>query len=135
MAKDSLKNFLLRWGPAIMMMGLIFLFSAIPMKPQLPDSGQLKLNGLTLLRKSGHLLEYGLLALGLYYGLRMRGWKAVAIILICVLLFALSDEFHQSFVPGRSDRLLDVGIDVLGAVIGLWVGKIIRSHQKFFKLG
>jgi VanZ family protein len=127
MANNSLKKFFHRWGPSILMMGLIFLFSAIPMKSQLPDTGSLKLNGQTLLRKSGHLLEYGLLALGLQHGLRLKGWKGITVILICVLLYAASDEFHQSFVPGRSARSIDVGIDLLGAILGLWVGSLLQG--------
>jgi len=36
-------------------------------------------------------------------------------------LYALSDEFHQAFVPGRDTSLLDVGCDLVGAGLGLWV--------------
>jgi len=74
----------------MLMMGLIFVFSSIPMKLSPPSMGSFKLTPDLLLRKSGHLLGY-----------------------------ALSDEFHQSFVPVRSASLIDVGIDLLGAVVGL----------------
>jgi VanZ family protein len=37
---------------------------------------------------------------------------------LCIL-YAITDEYHQSFVPGRSPRGMDVGIDALGAVLGL----------------
>jgi VanZ family protein len=131
MAPDSLKKFALSWGPAILMLGLIFLFSSIPNKSQLPNVEPLKLNWQTVPRKSGHLLEYGLLALGMQRGLRLRGWKGIAITIICVLFYALSDEFHQSFVPGRTDSLIDVGIDLLGAVLGIWVGTRLRSVWVF----
>lgn len=39
-------------------------------------------------------------------------------LLICIC-FAISDEIHQIFVNGRTGRLLDVGIDSLGAIIGI----------------
>jgi VanZ family protein len=137
MNSDSLKKFALRWGPALLMMGLIFFFSSIPMKPQ-PE-----LDWLTLVKKGGHLLGYALLALavnratlradpaswpaspptssevGSERGLRLKGWKRMAAVFGIVMLFALSDEFHQSFVPGRNPSLIDVGIDLLGAVLGL----------------
>jgi VanZ family protein len=129
MVSGSIKKFALRWGPAILMIGLIFLFSSIPMRPHWSDTGSLKLNGPTLLRKSGHLLEYGLLALALKHSLRLKSWKGIVVILSFILLFAMSDEFHQSFVPGRSARLIDVGIDMLGAVVGLWIGRIIQSAR------
>ena len=137
MAAIRIKTFTLRWGPTLLMMGLIFLFSSIPMKPQLPSAGLPKLDWLTLIRKGGHLLGYALLALALQHGLRLKGWQGVAAILCCVLLYALSDEFHQSFVLGRSARLTDVGIDLLGGILGLVVartlGKVLNdvvTHSK-----
>ena len=57
--------------------------------------------------------------LALQRGLCLKGWKWVAFSLGCVLLYALSDEFHQSFVPGRNPRLIDVSIDLLGAALGI----------------
>lgn len=39
-------------------------------------------------------------------------------LLICIF-FAFSDEFHQTFVNGRTGRLLDVGIDSIGAITGI----------------
>ena len=124
MAIDQLKKFALRWGPALLMMGLIFLFSSIPMEPKPLPVG---LDWLTLLRKGGHLLGYALLALALQRGLRLKGWKVNFLILGCVLLYALSDEFHQSFVSGRTASQIDVGIDLLGALIGIWVGRIVHG--------
>jgi len=123
----NFKKFALKWGAAILMMGLVFLFSSIPMGSTLSDAGPLKLNGPTLIRKSGHLMEYGLLAIGLQHGMRQKGWKGIAMILGIVLMFALSDEFHQSFVPGRSARAFDVGIDMLGAMTGLWLKSIFQA--------
>jgi VanZ family protein len=119
MATVSAKKFVLRWGPAILMIGLIFVFSSIPMKIQ-PE-----LDWLTLLKKGGHLLGYALLALALQRGLQLRGWKGITAILCCVLIFALSDEFHQSFVFGRNPSLIDVGIDLLGAALGLVVARAL----------
>lgn len=121
MAANSFKKFALRWGFALLVMGLIFAFSALPMKSTPPSTAPFKLTWDFLFRKGGHVLGYALLALALRRGLRLRGWKGAAAVLACVLLFALSDEFHQSFVPGRDARLMDVGIDLLGAALGVWV--------------
>lgn len=117
----TLKKFALQWGPAIFVMGLIIFFSSLPMQPQPPSADPLKQIAVILLKKSGHLLGYALLALALQRGLCLQGWKGVAATLGCVLLFALSDEFHQSFVYGRNSSLIDVGIDLLGASFGLIV--------------
>jgi len=50
-------------------------------------------------------------------------------ILAGLVLFAISDEFHQSFVPGRSASLMDIGLDLLGIFCGLAVLKISGSSS------
>ena len=42
----------------------------------------------------------------------------IASLLICIM-YAVSDEVHQSFVIGRAGRLLDVFIDTLGSITGI----------------
>lgn len=65
---------------------------------------------------------YGLLALAYWYGLRFekrRWWLA----LLFAILYAMTDEFHQSFVPGRHPSWVDVlGFDGGGALIALSLG-------------
>ncbi len=41
-----------------------------------------------------------------------------------LVLFAISDEFHQSFVPGRSASFMDIGLDLLGIFLGLGAFRI-----------
>jgi VanZ family protein len=45
------------------------------------------------------------------------------------VLFALSDEFHQSFVRGRHSALRDVGIDSLGALLALLAATVYSSNS------
>jgi VanZ family protein len=120
MLSDSIKKIIVRWGPAILMMSLIFLFSSIPMRLSPSRAEHLKLNWETLFRKCGHMLEYALLAIALLSGFKIKNWKGIVVILGCVLLYALSDEFHQSFVLGRTARLIDVIIDMFGGTLGIW---------------
>jgi VanZ family protein len=51
--------------------------------------------------------------------------------LVFILLYAIGDEFHQSFVPSRTASLGDVTIDVLGGICGVvwmyWYGKGILA--------
>lgn len=73
-------------------------------------------------RKGAHMSEYALLcwcaALPmLVYQLPDR-FRRLGAPLFCVLV-AASDEFHQSFVPGRTPAVRDVGIDLLGALLAL----------------
>lgn len=78
----------------------------------------------TLQRKAAHLTVYGVFALLLYtcmgtqdavrWSLRQVTW--------CILIvagYALTDEFHQIFVPGRNASLVNCGIDVAGATVAL----------------
>jgi len=76
-----------------------------------------------LFRKSAHVTEYAILGL-LLYGTLLNStnfeWRlrtAVRSVLIAVL-YALTDEFHQIFEPGRTASLMDFGIDTAGAFLG-----------------
>jgi len=78
-------------------------------------------------KKFGHVVVYGILTALLFGALRLRiSRKVHAVLLTAVIamLYALSDEWHQTFVPGRSGSLRDVGFDALGVLGGaLWFGK------------
>lgn len=73
-------------------------------------------------RKAAHMTEYFLLAIAVSFPLyvyRVRGfWLFMLAGIICVG-FAGLDEYHQSFVGGRTPALKDVGIDSIGALIGI----------------
>ena len=70
-----------------------------------------------LVRKGAHFTEYAILAALIGNALRPAGWKWCLPVVLSGL-YAVSDEIHQAFVPGRACRLLDVGIDTAGAVCG-----------------
>ena len=74
-----------------------------------------------IVRKSAHFIGYmilGILASGLilYYGNINK--KYLLAFLICVI-YAISDEIHQLFVPGRSGQVRDVLIDSAGSLLGI----------------
>jgi len=52
-----------------------------------------------------------------------------------LMLFAVSDEIHQSFVPGRTTSFMDIGLDLIGIALGLWAFKIFRVFTKEMKFG
>ncbi len=85
-----------------------------------------------LLRKSGHFFVYLVLSLLVLSALRqsgLRGYKAMLAAFAICFLYAISDEYHQTFVAGRSGELRDVLIDSLGALLGIliyYVGLTIR---------
>ena len=121
---------LIRWIPAIVLMAIIFAFSSTP-SDNLPSYGLWD----TLVKKGGHMSGYGLLALAYLYGLGQgsgdfpRRFYVFAWVL--TVLYALSDEFHQSFVPGRHASLVDVFVFDAGgaalALVALYVVRRIRN--------
>ena len=74
----------------------------------------------TIIRKLCHFFEYALLCALLYRTLfcyEITG-KMLALSILIAVLYAISDEIHQFFVPGRACRFYDVLIDTLGALLG-----------------
>jgi len=102
------------WGPVVFWAALIFYFSSLPhLRTEL---GWIDF----VLRKLAHMVEYGILWLLLVRGLKgstgCSQGSLLRISFIVSLLYALSDEFHQSFVSGRNGSVWDVCIDGLGMV-------------------
>ena len=60
---------------------------------------------------------------------------AFSLILAGLVLFAVSDEIHQSFVPGRTASFMDIGLDLVGIVFGLWAFKIFGVFTREMKFG
>jgi VanZ family protein len=116
---------ILGWLPAIVIMAIIFGISSIPSR-ELPSFGLLDL----VIKKGGHVLGYGLLATAYWYGLHFdshRWWLAV----LLAVAYALTDEFHQSFVPGRHPSWVDaLIIDDSGAILMLWLVSGIRKKMR-----
>ena len=77
-------------------------------------------------RKLAHFSEYLLLAVTLAIPLYVHGvrgiWLLLLTELICIL-YASSDEYHQTFVSGRSAQIRDVLIDAAGALTGIFLSQ------------
>lgn len=103
------------WLTAGCYAAFIFSLSAIPAQ-HFPDSA------LTGLDKAAHLLEYiplGLLLMrALAFTRRTSRIQSLLITVFVIMLYALTDEFHQSFVPGRTSDWMDGLMDVAGGAIG-----------------
>ena len=99
-----------RLVPPLALMGLIFFLSA---QPDL-DTGL----GIwdTILRKSAHMTEYGVLW-WLWY--RALGFRRLGVAVAITLAYAATDEFHQTFVHGRHGTPVDVLIDATGVAIAI----------------
>ncbi|WP_019412445.1 VanZ family protein [Paenisporosarcina sp. TG20] len=77
-----------------------------------------------LIRKSAHFFTYLILALLVLNAVRksrIYGIKSFTISLGICVLYAISDETHQLFVPGRGGQATDVLIDTSGAMLGIGI--------------
>jgi len=93
-----------------------------------------------LIRKLAHCTEYAILNLFLYFSLNPRhpeSWHTRSALASVVIagLFSLTDEYHQSFVPGRTASLKDCGLDTLGALVGMLLLYAGRRLQGFSPKG
>ena len=92
------------------------------------DSLRMKIS--TVVRKCAHFSVY--LVLGVLVTLALgrhisKGAKLVMFSQLWCSLYAVSDEVHQIFVPGRAGRILDVMIDSAGALCGIAVVMAVAS--------
>ena len=105
-------------------MAVIFVLSGTP-SDEIP-----KVEGWdVLLKKGGHMVAYAMLTVLLLRALeadtptRKAGWLAVGI----AVLYAITDEYHQTFVPDRKGTGIDMVVDAAGAFVGLrvwrWTGR------------
>jgi VanZ family protein len=97
---------------------LIFAFSSVP------DLGTGLGTWDLVLRKIAHAAEYAVLGALLF---RAIGRTGLAFGL--GVLYAASDEIHQSFVPGRLGSPLDVVIDGAGVAVGIALWQTVRARR------
>ena len=95
-------------------------------RPMIPEEKQNAVANMQfVIREMAHFLEYaplGLLACALLVTVKTRPWLLAGGLSVGFgLLYAISDELHQRFVPGRSGSWRDVAIDTLGVVCGVCV--------------
>lgn len=87
-----------------------------------------------IIRKNAHFFGYMLLGILVSQVLRVsgiKGWKIYVYSLVFCILYAISDEIHQHFVPGRGPEVRDVMIDTVGSSIGItlsFLGSYLYDH-------
>lgn len=86
----------------------------------------------TLIRKTAHFSCYlilGVLSMWTLsaYGVGKRRWL---ISLLFCMLYAVSDEVHQLFVPGRAGKIVDVLIDTAGSATGIFASAIVKNKKR-----
>lgn len=133
--KTRIKN----WLPVCVWAGLIFYFSTDHFSsintghllgfffswlwPEMPIETMAPVHG--AMRKLGHWTAYFILAVLMLRALRIetgKGWELrhAVLTLVFVFVYALTDEWHQSFVPSRTASFGDVFIDLFGGICGIF---------------
>ena len=112
---------------AVLWMGLIFCLSSIP-------SLGFGLEGIQeqISRKSVHVIIYGILTLLIWPSLPALDKHPFKKIFLCgflALIFAVSDEFHQSFVSGRAGSAKGVMADFIGIAFAITYLSIRRLNR------
>lgn len=86
-----------------------------------------------IIRKLAHFTAYFILAVLVINALRTSnifGFKSIIIALLISIIYAATDEFHQSFIPGRGPSIKDVFIDSFGASFGLAIFSAFSKLKK-----
>lgn len=144
-----MKRWIYRHGPMIVLMTAIFIVSSdlgsadhtrpvlasivkrfLPwlaqrMSPQMIDITDF------VIRKIAHVTEYAVLSLLVSRSLGIDVFSRIKpriLVIVITALYALSDEFHQSFVPSRGATYIDVMWDTLGASLG--TGLLYMTHRR-----
>jgi VanZ like family len=121
---------LLRWCAVFAWMALICCLSAQPRLPRLTDRfGALQ-------SFAGHFVEYAVLALLVQWSLteksaaaKRAGVKHVAgWAFVIAAAYAITDEVHQYFVPGRHMDPFDLLTDAAGAAAALWIAGLLAGR-------
>jgi len=89
----------------------------------------------TLIRKTAHVTEYFVFGLLLFRTFRggsasSWSWRQRLFALIIVVLWAASDEFHQSFVSSRTASAVDVAVDTAGGILAQCVAFLWHRGRK-----
>lgn len=136
------------WIPVLIWMGVIFYLSHQPASESSELSASLAATILYMIeviipvdpdyfhhfvRKSAHFFAYFILGILVVNAFRVYNFKYAAYSLFICVLYAISDEVHQLFIPGRSGELRDVLIDGTGAFVGIGVYFLIKKVLNLVK--
>jgi hypothetical protein len=115
---DRLFKTLKLWAPPVIWAFVIFAFSSYP---------STRTSGFFwqefIIKKTAHVVEYAVFTALLYRAFKESGVKkrnAGLFSILIAILYAGSDEFHQSFTPGREPTIRDIFFDTIGSVLAIY---------------
>jgi hypothetical protein len=113
------------WLPVVVWAFMIFRFSS----GTVPLASSIYWQDFAV-KKSGHVILFGVLSVLIYRGLRMESVDRKRAAIFAVLLatfYGATDEYHQMFTEGRTSRVRDVFIDSLGSILVILVAYYLPS--------
>ena len=119
---------LVRMIPALVVMGIIFFLSSF-------QGDEIELPSFPGADKLAHVLAYAVLTAAYLFafGRKFRLLKPHLTMMCCfglTILYSISDEFHQSFVPNRTPDIYDIFADALGALILLMIWRFFLMEKE-----
>ena len=133
-----MKNIIKSWLPVFLWAAIIFFFSSNPdpyrflpaaWRSAVPLPSISTSSAAELLGQLMHLLEYAVLSFLIARAFYKTASTHINIYTILIAsLFAFSDEIHQYFVPGRAFQVIDLIIDFLGSLFGVFIYSKIKNQ-------
>ncbi len=114
----------LRWAPAVGWALAIFVISSVPDLRIAPEP-TIDL----VVRKVGHAAVFSILAILVHFALGERPRREL-LAWVAASVYAVTDELHQAFVPGRGPSPADVVIDVLGVTAGIAGLRVLAGRRR-----
>jgi len=125
-------KFLKYYLPALIWLGIIFYFSSIPSLRYSKSAIEE-----IILRKGAHFVEFSILAFLIwrifYFGYKLEIKKSYFWTLLLTILFGISDEWHQTFVSGRTGKIIDALFDGVSIFLFLEIILIWTRKKVSFK--
>ena len=122
-----MKNLILYWMPPLVWLGIIWSLSSLPASnmPEQPFD---------LFDKVAHFGVFGFLGFLVFraglFALEMRMRRAMIFAFLSCSFYALLDEYHQTYIPGRQADLSDILADVLGIATAVVFGKLMYEFKE-----
>jgi len=113
--------------PAILVMITLFMLSTLPGNDPI-------LNSIHLSDKIEHFIAYFVLGITFCIWIPSKNWRAKpftysALVVFLCTLFGISDEYHQTFVPGRDGSLYDLAVDFAGGLTAVFTYSLLMKTK------
>lgn len=122
----SIRTWLWYWLPVIGIAAIIFFFSS---RPALHTASDYATD--FVIKKLAHFTEYAIFSIFVYRAIShtcsLPKTHCALLAVVFTIIYAISDEWHQSFVPGREPHVRDVLIDTTGGLFGVFISRVRRT--------